>query len=123
VLENLRVPVVLGRGTGRSAAVGASIALEVKCGQAAYLQREKEHLRTQTQGHRGADASLTICSRDVKDLGHQEEEELRAALRGAGSALVGMLPRKEEIDRACWQVVTASPAGQSSNGTYEESPE
>jgi len=106
ILNGLKVPVVLGRGEGRSAGIGESIAGEVKCGQAAYIHSQKDHMVTQSFGHKESAASLTICSRDVKDLLPHEEEELRAALRKAGSPLVGMLPRKEEVDRACWQAVT-----------------
>jgi hypothetical protein len=107
ILKDLKVPIVLGRGEGRSAGVGESVAGEVKCGRAAYIYREKDHMVTQAFGHKEAAASLTICSRDVKDLLPHEEEDLRAALREAGSPLVGMLPRKEEVDKACWQAVTA----------------
>ena len=121
ILKNLKVPVVLGRGEGRSAAIGESIAGEIKCGQATYIYREKDHMVTQSLGHKAADASLTICSRDVKDLQPQEEEELRAALRVAGSPLVGMLPRKEEVDRACWQIVTELSTQQSSDPRKESS--
>lgn len=106
VLEGLKVPIIFGRGEGRSAGAGASVSLEVKCGRADYLRREKEHMTAQARGHGAAGASLTVCSRDVKDLAPDEEEELRAALRSAGSTLIGLLPRKEEIDRACWEFLT-----------------
>jgi hypothetical protein len=121
ILKDLKVPVVLGRGEGRSAAIGESIAGEIKCGRAAYIYGEKNHMVTQSLGHKGAAVSLTICSRDVKDLQPHEEEELRAALREAGSPLVGMLPRKEEVDRACWQAVTAlSTKSQQSTDSRKE---
>ncbi len=111
VLKGLKVPAVLGRGEGRYAGVGESIAGEIKCGKASYIYREKDHMVTQSFGHQAAAASLTICSRDVKDLQPDEEVELRDALKEAGSPLVGMLPRKEEVDRACWQAVTEIPVG------------
>uniref|UniRef100_UPI003F58FEA9 hypothetical protein n=1 Tax=Vibrio cholerae TaxID=666 RepID=UPI003F58FEA9 len=60
----------------------------------------------QSGGHQEANASMTICSRDIKDLTPEQEEELREALRSAGSPLIGMLPTKDEIDKACWDMVT-----------------
>jgi hypothetical protein len=105
LLENLRAPVILGRGEGMAAPAGKSIAVELKCGQARYLFDEKDHMVYQAAGHRAAAASMTICSKDVHDLSAQEEDELRSALREAGSPLIGMLPRKEDIDKACWDAV------------------
>jgi len=105
ILKDLKVPVVLGKGNGMAAQVGETIAGEIKCGKASYIFREKDHMVKQSYGHRDAAASITICSRDIKDLAPHEEEELRAALREAGSPLVGMLPRKEELDQACWQAI------------------
>ena len=105
ILKNLKVPVILGKGNGMAARVGETIAGEIKCGKASYIFREKDHMVKQSYGHRDAAASITICSRDIKDLAPNEEEELRTALREAGSPLVGMLPRKEEVDRACWLAV------------------
>ncbi|MDB6175018.1 MAG: hypothetical protein JWL59_4329 [Chthoniobacteraceae bacterium] len=105
ILKNLKVPVVLGKGNGMAAGVGETIAGEIKCGKASYIFREKDHMVKQSYGHRDAAASITICSRDIKDLAPHEEEELRAALREAGSPLVGMLPRKGDLDQACWQAI------------------
>ncbi|MBF0314278.1 MAG: hypothetical protein HQK52_12745 [Oligoflexia bacterium] len=110
VIEDLKVPVILGRGEGMSAASGGSIAIEVKCGSGSYLYSEKDHMVFQSKGHQKADTSMTICSRDIKDLTPEKEEELRDALREAGSPLIGMLPRKDEIDQACWKVITGSNA-------------
>lgn len=108
IIEDLKVPVILGRGEGMSAPVGGSIAIEVKCGKASYLYSQKDHMVFQSGGHQEADASITICSRDIKDLTLEQEEELREALRKAGSPLIGMLPRKDEIDKACWETVIGS---------------
>ena len=77
---------------------------------------------TQSFGHKEAEASLTICSRDVKDLLPHEEEDLRAALREAGSPIVGMLPRKEEVDRACWQAVADFSAASKQNANAGKDP-
>lgn len=105
ILEGLKVPIILGRGKGMAAPAGGSLAIEVKCGQAAYLYNQKGHMIFQSGGHQGSSASLTICSRDIKDLTPEQEEELRNALRQAGSPLIGLLPRKDEIDQACWEAV------------------
>jgi hypothetical protein len=107
VLENLKVPVILGRGEGRYAPVGGSIAIEVKFGKASYIYAQKDHMIFQTQGHRSADASMTICSRDIKNLSEKREREIRDALSESGSPLIGMLPAKDEIDQALWNLVTA----------------
>ncbi|MDD7984704.1 hypothetical protein PQO01_07050 [Lentisphaera marina] len=108
IIEDLKVPVILGRGEGMSAPVGGAIAIEVKCGRASYLYSQKDHMVFQSGGHQEANAAMTICSRDVKDLTPEQEEELREALRRAGSPLIGMLPTKDEIDKACWDIVTGS---------------
>jgi len=121
-LKDLNVPVVLGRGEGRSAGIGESIAGEVKCGRASYIYSEKDHMVTQSFGHKEAAASLTICSRDVKDLLPHEEDELRSALREAGSPLVGMLPRKEEIDKACWETVSGFSQSSEQNADSRKEP-
>ena len=122
ILRDIKVPVVVGRGEGRAAGIGESVAGEVKCGRAAYIYREKDHMVTQSFGHKRAEASLTICSRDVKDLLIHEEEELRAALSQAGSSLVGMLPRKEEFDRACWEAVIEFSAPTTENANAGKDP-
>ena len=106
IIENLKVPVILGRGEGMSAPAGGSIAIEVKCGRASYLYSQKNHMVFQSGGHKEADVSMTVCSRDIKELNPVQEEELREALRNAGSPLIGMLPTKDEIDKACWGMVT-----------------
>ncbi len=101
LVTNLRVPVVLGRGKGMGAPVGGSMAFEVKCGKADYLYSQKDHMVFQAEGHKQADAQCTLCSRDVHDLPPEKEKELRDTLRESGSPLVGMLPRKNEIDQSC----------------------
>lgn len=117
IIKDLKVPVILGRGAGMSAPAGGSIAIEVKCGQASYLSSEKDHMVFQSGGHQQANASMTVCSRDIKELPPEQEEELREALRNAGSPLTGMLPTKDEIDKACWEMVTGSNAN---NGRTHE---
>lgn len=101
LVTDLRVPVLLGRGEGMGAPVGGSMAFEVKCGKADYLYSQKDHMVFQTEGHKQADAHCTLCSRDIHDLPPEKEKELRDTLREAGSPLVGMLPRKNEIDQSC----------------------
>jgi hypothetical protein len=110
IIEDLKMPVILSRGRGMSASAGGSIAIEVKCGRASYLYSQKDHMVFQSGGHQEAKASMTVCSRDIKDLTPEQEEELREALRNAGSPLIGMLPTKDEIDKACWEMVTGSNA-------------
>jgi hypothetical protein len=101
VVTDLRVPVILGRGEGMGAQVGGSMAFEVKCGKADYLYSQKDHMVFQAEGHKQADAQCTLCSRDIHDLPPEKEKELRDTLREAGSPIVGMLPRKNEIDQSC----------------------
>ncbi len=108
IIEDLKVPVGLGRGEGMGAPVGGSIAIEVKCGRASYLYSQKDHMIFQSGGHQNANASMTVCSRDIKDLTPEQVEKLREALRKAGSPLIGMLPTKDEIDKACWLLVVGS---------------
>jgi len=117
IIEDLKVPVILGRGEGMSAPAGGSIAIEVKCGRASYLYSQKDHMVFQSGGHQEANASMTVCSRDIKDLTPKQEEELREALRSAGSPLIGMLPTKDKIDKACWDMVTGSNVN--NGGTHE----
>ena len=101
IVKDLGVPVVLGRGEGMGAPAGGSMAFEVKCGKKDYLYSQKDHMSFQAEGHKQADAHCTLCSRDIHDLPPEKENELRAALREAGSPLVGMLPTKNEIDQSC----------------------
>ncbi|HGM4104697.1 hypothetical protein OFL75_25800 [Pseudomonas aeruginosa] len=101
IVTDLRVPVILGRGEGMGAPVGGSMAFEVKCGKAEYLYSQKDHMIFQAEGHKQAGAQCTLCSRDIHDLPEEKQKELRDALREAGSPMVGMLPRKNEIDQSC----------------------
>jgi len=101
LVTDLRVPVIWGRGEGMWAPAGGSMAFEFKCGSADYLYSQKDHMVYQAEGHKQADARCTLCSRDIHDLPPVKEKELRDTLREAGSPLVGMLPRKNEIDQSC----------------------
>ncbi|QIE30202.1 hypothetical protein [Caballeronia sp. SBC2] len=105
LVTDLRVPVILGRGEGMGAPVGGSMAFEVKCGKADYLYAQKDHMVFQATGHKQADAQCTLCSRDIHDLSPEKEKELRDTLRQAGSPMVGMLPRKNEIDQSCLEFI------------------
>lgn len=108
IVTDLRVPVILGRGEGMAAPVGGSMAFEVKCGKADYLYGQMDHMVFQAQGHKQADAQCTLCSRDIHDLSPEKEKELRDTLREAGSPMVGMLPRKNEIDQSCLNFILQS---------------
>jgi hypothetical protein len=101
IVTGLRAPVILGRGEGMGAPIGGCLAFEVKCGRASYLYAQKDHMVFQAEGHKQANAKCTICSRDLHDLPPEREKELRDTLRDAGSPLVGMLPRKNDIDSSC----------------------
>ncbi|MBP5544009.1 MAG: hypothetical protein ILM98_08035 [Kiritimatiellae bacterium] len=105
VVRNLRAPVILGRGDRAFAPKGGTIAFEIKAGKASYLRSQGDHLVFQAGGHRAADASATICSADIHDLPEADERELRERLRAAGSPILGMLPRKRDIDRALHEAV------------------
>jgi hypothetical protein len=105
IVTGLRCPVILGRGEGMGAPEGGSLAFEIKCGKADYLYKQKEHMVFQAEGHKQADAHCTLCSRDIHDLSPEEEKKLRDALRDAGSPIVGMLPRKNEIDQSCLKFI------------------
>lgn len=105
ILYGLKEPLILGRHVGAQA--GGTLAIEVKSGEKAYLMRELEHMLKQAQGHREADISCVVCTRDIKDLSEEQEEKLRDCLREAGSPIYGMLPRKEELDHRCIRFVKA----------------
>jgi hypothetical protein len=111
IVTDLQVPVILGRGEGMGAPVGGSLAFEVKCGTAAYLYAQKDHMLFQAEGHKQADAHCTLCSRDIYDLPPAKEKELRDALRAAGSPLVGMMPAKNDIDRSCLEFIQPNNRG------------
>lgn len=107
--ESLKVPVVLGKGAGRYAPQGGSIGIEVKCGHPDYLYSQKEHLLFQSGGHKSADAAMTLCSADIQDLPEEKQRELREELAKAGSPMLGMLPKKDDMDEACWAYVNGIP--------------
>lgn len=111
LVTDLRVPVILGRGEGMGAPVGGSMAFEVKCGKAEYIYSQKDHMVFQAEGHKQADAQCTLCSRDIHDLPPEKEKELRDSLREAGSPIVGMLPRKNEIDQSCLDFIRQNEEG------------
>jgi hypothetical protein len=111
LVRDLRVPVILGRGGCMAAPQGGSMAFEVKSGKPEYLYNQKEHMLFQAEGHKQADAHCTLCSRDIHDLSPEKEQELRDSLRTAGSPLVGMLPKKNEIDRSCLAFIKRDEQG------------
>ncbi len=112
IVTGLKAPVILGKGEGMSASVGGSIAIEVKCGHAAYLKQQTDHMIFQAGGHKAADASVTVCTRDIKDLPPEAQKEIRRKLREAGSPLIGMLPKKDDLDEACKEVLEEYNAGE-----------
>lgn len=101
IVYGLTNPLVLGRGEGMGAREGGSLAVEVKSGHSSYLYQQLSHMQDQAFGHQGCDASCVICTRDIHDLSPEKESELREKLREAGSPMIGMLPRKDDLDNRC----------------------
>ena len=101
IVYGLTNPLVLGRGEGMGAREGGSLAVEVKSGHSSYLYQQLSHLQDQAYGHQGCDTSCVICTRDIRDLSPEKESELREKLREAGSPMIGMLPRKDDLDNRC----------------------
>ena len=101
IVYGLTNPLVLGRGEGMGAREGGSLAVEVKSGHSSYLYQQLSHMQDQAFGHQGCDASCVICTRDIRDLSPEKESELREKLREAGSPMIGMLPRKDDLDNRC----------------------
>lgn len=101
IVYGLTNPLVLGRGEGMGAREGGSLAVEVKSGQSSYLYQQLSHMQDQAFGHKSCDASCVICTRDIHDLSPEKENELREKLREAGSPMIGMLPRKDDLDNRC----------------------
>lgn len=101
ILHDLKNPLILGKGKGMGVRENGSIGIEVKTGQPNYILGQREHLETQAQGHVQCDASWTICTRDVREIESAKQQELRSAIREAGSPIVGFLPYKAELDAAC----------------------
>ena len=92
ILKDLNVPIILGKGEGMGAREGSDLAIEVKTGKSTYLYAQKEHMQFQSLGHLDSKLSCTICSKDIKNLGSEKEEELRKEMKNSGSPLFGMLP-------------------------------
>ena len=109
IVTDLKNVTILGKGEGRFAPMGGSIAIEVKTGQASYIASQKDHMIFQAGGHQNSSASVVICSRDIKDLPPDKEKEVREALAGAGSPIFGTLPRKQELDQTIWQTIIGTP--------------
>ena len=101
VLEDIRVPLILGRGEGMGVQKGGSIAVEVKAGKESYLRSQRMHIERQAEGHESYSASWIICTRDIKEMEECRQAEYRDVLRRAGSPVLGMLPAKSELDAAC----------------------
>lgn len=101
IIKNLKQPVILKKGVGMGAREGNDLAIEVKSGSKDYLFSQKEHMIYQTEGHKSSKISCTIVTKNIKDLSPEKNKELRMALEEAGSPIIGVLPRKEEIDNVC----------------------
>lgn len=101
ILQDLKVPLILGRGKGMGVRKNGSIAIEVKTGQSGYILSQSDHLQVQAQGHVAQDASWVICTRDIRDIEESKQRELRTTVKETGSPIVGYLPYKSELDAAC----------------------
>lgn len=101
ILYGLKCPLVLGRGERMGAREGGNLGIEVKSGNKEYIYSQMEHMEKQAKGHKLCDISCTICTRDIKDLSSQRELELRNRMKEAGSPILGMLPRKSQLDQEC----------------------
>lgn len=101
ILYGLKEPLILGRGEGMGAKAGGNLGIEVKSGKKEYIFNQLSHMEKQAKGHRKCDISCTVCSRDIKELPPEDEELLRSRLREAGSPILGMLPKKSELDADC----------------------
>ena len=65
------------------------------------------HMETQAKGHKSCDISCTVCTRDIHDLHPEQQEEVKNRLKAAGSPILGMLPRKSDLDARCIRFVKA----------------
>ena len=107
ILYGLKEPLILGCGEGMAAPAGGNLGIEVKSGKKEYIFDQLSHMEKQAKGHRKCDLSCAVCSRDIKDLPPEKEQILRSRLRDAGSPILGMLPRKSELDKDCIDFVKA----------------
>lgn len=96
-------PLVLGRG--HSVSKGGNLAIEVKTGQPAYLEREVRHItERQVQGHLASgNRSLVVMSHDVS--GMEGERAVRGTVGEAGSYVMALLPEKKAMDEALMRVL------------------
>ena len=107
ILYGLKKTLILGRGEGMAAPAGGNLGIEVKSGKKEYIFEQLSHMEKQAKGHSQCDISCTVCSRDIKDLSPEKEQLLRSRLSEAGSPILGMLPRKSELDKDCIEFVKA----------------
>lgn len=103
IIDKLKVPIILGCGNG--AREGESFAIEVKCGSSKYILSQEKHLVFQAEGHKECAISCVICSRDIKDIPKTAQSNFRDTLRNTGSPILGMLPKKSELDKVCFDFV------------------
>lgn len=105
ILYGLKEPLILGRGEGMGGKKGGSLAIEVKSGRAEYIYSQAAHMEIQAKGHESCDISCTVCTRDINDLRPEQQEEVRDRLKAAGSPILGMLPKKSDLDARCIRFV------------------
>jgi len=109
VLRDLKANWLIGRGPTGYAKKGSDVGLEFKLGQDGYIYSQKDHLKTQVGGHAKEGASLVIVSRDIHDLPREKSRELRDTMYQNRSYVLALLPRKEQIDQLCWDLVQEPP--------------
>jgi len=78
---------------------GGTLAVEVKAGRASYLANQTEHLQFQAGSKSAADASLTVCTKDILDLTSAGQESIRGTLRES-APVYKYLPRKDIMDNS-----------------------
>lgn len=103
-LMGAKNPIILGRGS--FVPEGGKLAMEVKTGQPAYLEREVQHIsERQVPGHLAmGDNSIVVVSRDIYAMGG--ERAARNAVGDAGSHVMALLPEKGIMDKALVRVVS-----------------
>ena len=95
-LGDAKAPIV---GWGFQVPKGGSLAIECKAGKDAYLVGEAKHLLFQAEGHKIADAGLTVVTKDIKGLSMAMEQRLRDSLRPK-SPVFALLWDKKVLDSA-----------------------
>lgn len=112
VLRDMNQAVIFGRGPGRSVQAGQDLGAEMKAYRTGNYMQELDHLTRQVGGHRELDASVVLCSRDIAELPAEKQRQFRDAVAAEGSFVLGILPKKEELDAACLAAIQEKEDGE-----------